>query len=946
MVNSRILSLFLIGILVLAGFGLTSSHPQIANAQYYTSGSTVNVAINAGASTLADKAFLPNPVTAYVGDTVTWTNDDTQAHTVTSGTGPNDANKGNNFDSSPNYNPLLTPGNSFSHVFTAAGTFPYFCQLHPTMVGTVNVAGSSSQSASQITGITNKNTARVTLQATTSGGQTTFNISFLDPATNAPIQHVYFDLRILQNGNQIFSLAKSTNQPIIHIVGGTANDITYSFPNQGTYAIDIFLEGTGLPEVPTGEDVVFSANVTPSSLQLTNLVSSGDDTWYIGKGIQQGMYVIYNIMNRDSVDGRTFKMSIYFQGQDSSGNWLADSWVSDQGTLITGPLTLSSVSLFPLANPQTPPEMAPYLDAYKNSLGWIAAFAYPAQPQSLSSSYWGKIASLGGQQIGVIGKESISTPAGTFDTSVVGWHSAVDNKLWILSGFPYPVQALVYAEITQGQPPVQFQFQLQKTGTSATPPAPPTGYENNTGAPITVQTDRSRYQTGDTIVISGSVGTLAPGQAMLLQVFNPNNFLYRADMLAPANDGSYNYNLNIGGPLGISGTYVIVISYNQQKAQSTFSFTNTGVSDNTVWQTATVSIGGSNYQIPYTITGGILNSITADSTFTSLKASITSNSDGTLTLKIPRNVLDAKTNTGADDDFVVFSNYVPSSSVNETSDVSTRTVTVSFQQGTNSIEIVGTQIAHGMASASQAQLQECQNLNIPASNCSDSTILAKINLLEQNGQLISISTDKASYNVGDSPIVTVKLATGQENQNIGVTITDSSGTTIVSRTLTTDSQGSATLQFKIADASATGNYKVTSTTTFGGNNYQQSSQFTVASQSSQLTIISIQATDQQGNPVSSYTRNGVAYAKVVLSSPSGIKALATIDLFDSSSTSLGIGSVKTNLGSGNSEIIISFFIPSTASSGSATIYADSYSDWPSAGGVPLSKEVVGQVNIV
>gem|GEM_PF-176852 len=258
-----------------------------------------------------------------------------------------------------------------------------------------------------------------------------------------------------------------------------------------------------------------------------------DDTWYIGKGVQKGMYVEYNLMNRDSVDGRQFLMMIYFKGQDSSGNWLASSWVSDQGTVISGNLTLSSVSLFPLANPQTPPEMAPYLDAYKNSLGWIAAFAYPAQPQSLTSQYWGKIASIGGQPIAPMGTEKISTPAGTFDTTVVGWHKGVDDKLWILSGFPYPVQALVYAEITQGQPPVQFQFQLQKTGTSATPPAPPTGFENIPKPPQKQQTAPGTY----TITLDWSPQTIEPGKKVQFLVSIIDN------TGLPVNQASYNFDI-------------------------------------------------------------------------------------------------------------------------------------------------------------------------------------------------------------------------------------------------------------------------------------------------------------------------------------------------------------------------------------------------------------------
>ena len=94
-----------------------------------------------GASTLVgaagSKAFSPNPINVKVGGTVTWTNKDTQAHTVVSGTGSTDPNKGKVFDSG--LTTLIQPGKSFSHTFTAAGTIPYFCQIHPSMVGKIIV---------------------------------------------------------------------------------------------------------------------------------------------------------------------------------------------------------------------------------------------------------------------------------------------------------------------------------------------------------------------------------------------------------------------------------------------------------------------------------------------------------------------------------------------------------------------------------------------------------------------------------------------------------------------------------------------------------------------------------------------------------------------------------------------------------------------------------------
>jgi plastocyanin len=98
---------------------------------------TTGVSIVPGSSSLTDTAYQPNPAQVSVGDTVTWTNDDTQPHTVTSGSNGVPDGK---FDSSPNFNPLIAPAATFSHTFTEAGEYPYYCAVHPIMVGTVSVS--------------------------------------------------------------------------------------------------------------------------------------------------------------------------------------------------------------------------------------------------------------------------------------------------------------------------------------------------------------------------------------------------------------------------------------------------------------------------------------------------------------------------------------------------------------------------------------------------------------------------------------------------------------------------------------------------------------------------------------------------------------------------------------------------------------------------------------
>src|SRR5215217_2894695 len=84
-----------------------------------------------GSSELTDDAYQPNPIEVSIDDTVTWTNDDIAQHTVTSGEG---GEPDGEFDSS-----IMSTGTTFEHTFTEAGEYPYFCTLHPNMVGTVIV---------------------------------------------------------------------------------------------------------------------------------------------------------------------------------------------------------------------------------------------------------------------------------------------------------------------------------------------------------------------------------------------------------------------------------------------------------------------------------------------------------------------------------------------------------------------------------------------------------------------------------------------------------------------------------------------------------------------------------------------------------------------------------------------------------------------------------------
>jgi plastocyanin len=72
-------------------------------------------------------AFSPAEVSIGVGETVTWTNNDTVPHDVTA-------------DSFSSGEPGgMEPGATFEHTFDEAGTFDYVCTVHPGMEGSVTV---------------------------------------------------------------------------------------------------------------------------------------------------------------------------------------------------------------------------------------------------------------------------------------------------------------------------------------------------------------------------------------------------------------------------------------------------------------------------------------------------------------------------------------------------------------------------------------------------------------------------------------------------------------------------------------------------------------------------------------------------------------------------------------------------------------------------------------
>jgi plastocyanin len=195
--------------------------------------------------------YLPKQVTVHTNDTIIWTNNDTEAHTVTSGVGAGIESLMNNKRGTPNGifdSGSFKPGQSWTHTFNNPGTFTYFCTIHPWMEGVVTVQGTQAQNIPNYpVDASGKRISQLpTYQFTPdgkfevglswdpgvllTGKEISFFVTFFDRANNKP-NLLPFDFVLIQNGKQIVRI------PSIAQVG--MNVPHYVFPNSGPTTIRI-----------------------------------------------------------------------------------------------------------------------------------------------------------------------------------------------------------------------------------------------------------------------------------------------------------------------------------------------------------------------------------------------------------------------------------------------------------------------------------------------------------------------------------------------------------------------------------------------------------------------------------------------------------------------------------------------------------------------------------
>ena len=191
-----------------------------------------------------------------------------------------------------------------------------------------------------------------------------------------------------------------------------------------------------------------------------------DGSWYLGEGLKEGDYFEYSLCELDLNDCSPIKLKMWIKGTipyESETLWDARIVVIDGNKIIKGSMGLGKTAPEPITFDD---DLFDYAIAFKSSLAWLGAFATGNEgdrihgPQEFRAAAWGKIGAIGGAQLTTVRTETITVPAGTVDTVVVGWYSGKYNEIWIVDDFPYPVKALTYAWITTGIPPIMHQYTL------------------------------------------------------------------------------------------------------------------------------------------------------------------------------------------------------------------------------------------------------------------------------------------------------------------------------------------------------------------------------------------------------------------------------------------------------------------------------------------------------
>ena len=226
----------------------------------------------------------------------------------------------------------------------------------------------------------------------------------------------------------------------------------------------------------------------------------------------------------------------------------------------------------------------------------------------------------------------------------------------------------------------------------------PAGTVFVSGSLISVQTNDSTYDEGDTIIISGQIETIIGETPVTLQLFQDGNLVEIAQVAVSA-DGNYSHTLIAEGPQWKSqGIYSVKTVYGGGNiAETEFKFTPEALVLETTSNYEVKAGSSGTFDIPYTMRGGILEDISIEPEIFGLILQIEATDDGVLTLDLPREYIDAEKQNGKDEVFIMLvekqnGEIIETVYEESVSNSNVRTVSINFEEGDREIQIIGTYV--------------------------------------------------------------------------------------------------------------------------------------------------------------------------------------------------------------------------------------------------------------
>ncbi len=207
---------------------------------------------------------------------------------------------------------------------------------------------------------------------------------------------------------------------------------------------------------------------------------------------------------------------------------------------------------------------------------------------------------------------------------------------------------------------------------------------------LSVKTSEKSYEEGDTIVISGNVTAIILDEPVTLRILYETTIIDIAQ-LQISQDGTFTHTIKAEGKnWKRDGTYVISAFYGRTAYEISIEFFSkqSVIETTNIFEVDAGSYG--TFDIDYTIRGGTVKNMLIDTDIFALIVIIDSESDGSITLDLPRISIDAKKSDNTDDTFLVFIDGAEVRPEETSTTQTSRILKIEFEEGDSDIEIIGT----------------------------------------------------------------------------------------------------------------------------------------------------------------------------------------------------------------------------------------------------------------